>query len=116
MKFLILLASKDHFDRWDAADDQQRVESFADYRAFREAVQREGELITGDALQRPTTARTIKPGPDRLVSEGPYTETVEQLGGFYLIDVPTLAQAVDLATLLPRDLTVEVRPTLGIQV
>ena len=116
MRFLILLASQDHFDRWDAADEQQRTESLAAYRAFGEAVRREGDLVAGDALQRPDTAQTVHPGPDRLVTDGPYAETVEQLGGFYLIDVPDLATATRLAALLPRDLTVEVRPTLGITV
>lgn len=116
MKFLILLAEEDHFDRWDAADEQQRTESFAAYKAFGEAVRREGELITGDALQRPGTARTLHRGRDRLVTDGPYAETTEQLGGFYLIDVPDFATATALASLLPRELTIEVRPTLNIKV
>ena len=116
MKFLVLLASTDHFDRWDAADDDRRDRSFAAYRTFAEAVREHGELIVGDALQRPETARTVHPDHERLVTEGPYTESVEQLGGFYLIDVPDLATATRLAALLPDDLTVEVRPTLGIEV
>jgi hypothetical protein len=49
-----------------------------------------------------------------VVTEGPYAETVEQLGGFYLIDVPDLDTAVGLAALLPQEYAVEVRPTLEV--
>ncbi len=116
MNFLILLGGADHFDRWDAADDELRARSLRDYNAFAEAVRRRGRLVVGDALTRPETARTVRPGGSRIVTDGPFTETVEQLGGFYLIDVPDLDTAVDLARLLPRECVVEVRATLGIEV
>ena len=116
MRFLVLLAEKDHFDLWDAADDAQRDRTFGDYRAFSRAVRARGTLVAGDALERPEAARTVRPGAGRPVTDGPYAETVEQLGGFYLIDVPDLATAVELAALLPREFTVEVRPTLGVEV
>jgi hypothetical protein len=51
-----------------------------------------------------------------MVTDGPFAEATEQIGGFYLIDVPDLDIAVELAKLLPRECNVEVRPTLGIQV
>ena len=50
------------------------------------------------------------------MTDGPFAETVEQVGGFYLIDVPDLGAAVELAALLPREYTVEVRPTLEVMV
>lgn len=115
MRFLVLLAEDDHFDKWDQADDALRDRTFADFRAFAQSVRARGTLVVGDALERPETARTVQPG-DRMVTRGPYTETIEQLGGFYLIDVPDLDTAVELAALLPREYTVEVRPTLGIEV
>jgi hypothetical protein len=87
--FLILLGGADHFDNWDAADDVLRARSFRDYNAFADAVRQRGNLLAGDALHRPETARTVQPGASRLVTEGPFAETVEQIGGFYLIDVPT---------------------------
>jgi hypothetical protein len=114
--FLILLGGADHFDNWDAADDVLRARSFSDYNAFADAVRQRGNLLVGDALHRPETARTVQPGTSRLVTDGPFAETVEQIGGFYLIDVPDLQTAVDLAKLLPRECMVEVRPTLGIEV
>jgi hypothetical protein len=116
VRFLVLLASPDHFDSWDAADEEERERAFEAYRAFAHGVRARGSIVAGDALHRPERARTIGPGADRAVTEGPYAETVEQLGGFYLIDVPDLDTAVELAALLPRDCTVEVRPTLEVDV
>jgi hypothetical protein len=116
VRFLVLLASEDHFDRWDAADEAEREAAFAAYRAFSTAVRERGTLVAGDALHRPTEARTVRPGADRAVTDGPFAETVEQLGGFYVIDVPDLETAVEVAALLPQDCSVEVRPTLGVEV
>ena len=59
--------------------------------------------------------RAAAPDGQRPVTEGPYAETVEQMGGFYLIDVPDHATAVEVAALLPREYSVEVRPTLEVE-
>jgi len=112
----VLMAEDGHFDKWEAADDAHRERVYADFRAFAEAVQSRGSIVAGDALDRPGTARTVQPGADRSVTDGPFAETVEQVGGFYLIDVPDLDAAVELAALLPREYTVEVRPTLEVMV
>jgi hypothetical protein len=108
------MAEEEHFERWEAADDALRERVYADFRAFSEAVRARGSIVAGDALDRPGTARSVRPGADRVVTEGPYAETVEQLGGFYLIDVPDLDTAVGLAALLPQEYAVEVRPTLEV--
>ena len=115
MKFLILMAEADHFDKWESADEELRERVIADFQAFDAAVSARGAIVTGDALDRPESARTIRPGADRPVTDGPFAETVEQLGGFYLIDVPDHATAVEVAALLPREYTVEVRPTLEVE-
>jgi len=112
----VLMAEADHFDKWEEADDAHRERVYADFRAFSEAVRSRGSIVAGDALDRPGTARSVQPGTDRAVTEGPFAETVEQVGGFYLIDVPDVAAAVELAALLPREYTVEVRPTLEVMV
>jgi hypothetical protein len=116
VKFLVLLAEADHFAKWEGADDAHRERVYADFRAFSEAVQSRGSIVAGDALDRPGTARTVQPGADRVVTDGPFAETVEQVGGFYLIDVPDVEVAVELAALLPQEYTVEVRPTLEVMV
>jgi len=114
VRFLLLMAEADHFNKWEAADDAHRERVYADFHAFDEAVKTRGSIVGGDALDRPATARTVRPGDDRPVTDGPYAETVEQIGGFYLLDVPDLEAAVELAALLPREYTVEVRPTLEV--
>ena len=114
MRFLILMAEEDHFDRWEAADETRRERVYADFHAFSEAVGSRGSIVAGEALDRPATARSVRPGADRPVTDGPFAETVEQLGGFYLVDVPDLDTAVELAALLPREYTVEVRPTVEV--
>ena len=116
MRFLLLMAEEGHFEKWESADDAHRERVYADFQAFDEAVKARGSVVGGDALDRPGTARTVRPGADRPVTDGPFAETVEQLGGFYLIDVPDLDAAVALAALLPREYTVEVRPTLEVEV
>jgi hypothetical protein len=116
MRFLVLLAEEDHFDKWDDADAALRDRVIADYNAFADAVRERGTLVVGDALHRPEAARTVRPALDPMVTDGPFAETKEQLGGFYLIDVPDLPTAVELAALLPREYSIEVRPTLGVTV
>ena len=116
MKFLVLLAEEDHFEKWEASDDAHQARVYADFQAFDEAVKARGAIVGGDALDRPATARPVRPGPDRPVTDGPFAETVEQLGGFYLIDVADLDTAVELAAILPREYTVEVRPTLEVMI
>jgi hypothetical protein len=116
VKFLVLMGEDDHFAKWEASDDAHKQRVFADFGAFSEAVRARGSMVAGEALDRPGTARSVQPGADRVVTEGPFAETVEQLGGFFLVDLPDLDTAVELAALLPREYVVEVRPTLDVEV
>lgn len=113
-RYVVLLTEDDHFAKWDAADDDQRERDFACYRAFSAAVAQRGSIVAGEALTAPGTARTRR--PDGTVTDGPFAETVEQLGGFYVIDVPDLDSAVELAGLLPAAYTIEVRECLDVDV
>jgi hypothetical protein len=116
-RFLILMAETDHFARWDAADAAYQQRHLDDLRAFTEAVRARGRFRGGEALVHPKHARTLRPGADgRRVTEGPYAETAEQLGGFYLVELPDLATALELADLLPREYDVEVRECLDVGV
>jgi hypothetical protein len=112
VKFLVLMTEADHFARWDACSAAEQQAVFDCFRAFDEAVSARGEVVGGEALTRPEEARTLGPGDDRVVTDGPYAETVEQLGGFYLVDLPDLDAAVGAARLLPSAYTIEVRPVL----
>ena len=111
MRFLVLMTEADHFEHWDAASEAEQQAVFDSFRAFDAAVAAAGgEIVGGEALTRPGEARTLRPGSARVVTEGPYAETVEQLGGFYLVELPHLDAAVEVARLLPSAYTIEVRP------
>ncbi|MDH2413438.1 YciI family protein [Nocardioides sp. CER19] len=116
VQFLVLLTAPDHFARWEGLSSEERDDAMASFGSFAKAVQERGEIVAGDALYAPAAARTVQMGPERVVTDGPFAETVEQLAGFYVIDVDSLETAVDLARLLPRNTAVEVRPTRGVPI
>jgi hypothetical protein len=113
VKFLVLMAETDHFDRWAASSDAEQRAVLDCFTAFSEAVRERGSLLQGEALADPAGSRTLTAGDVHAVRDGPYAETVEQLGGFYLVELPDLETAVDVARLLPPAYTVEVRPVVS---
>jgi hypothetical protein len=116
MKFVVLMAEDDP-GAWDRATQEYREEVFDRHRTFDKAVRERGEMVAGEALAAAREARTLRPGrgANRLVTDGPYAETAEQLGGFYLIDVDSQETALDLVRLLPDGYTIEVRPVIQIE-
>ena len=85
----------------------------AGYREFTESITKSGHMKGGDALQ-PTSAATsvrIRNGKT-LTTDGPFAETKEQLGGYYLIEAKDLDEATKIAARVPSALTgtIEVRP------
>ena len=105
MKFLVLMAESDP-EAWDRATQEYRDDVFERHRAFDKAVGERGEMVSGEALALPKEAVTLRPGAGtgRLLTEGPYAEVVEQLGGFYLIDVDSLETAARPGPAAPRGL------------
>jgi hypothetical protein len=112
MKFLVLMAEEDTWERWNALSDVEQQDVFDRFTAFTKAVNERGAVLAGEALDRPESARTVRPGPGRPVTEGPYAETVEQMGGFWLVELPDLDAALTAARLLPEAYSVEVRPVI----
>lgn len=109
MKFVVLMAETDHFEKWQRADDAEREAVFAAFGAFAEAVEARGSVVGGEGLAPVAEAVTVRPGADRPVTEGPYAETAEQLGGLWIVDLPDLETVVELARLLPASYSVEIR-------
>lgn len=92
---------------------EEMEQSFIDTRAFNGRLEREGRLVFVDGLQPAVTATTVDgQGEAPVILDGPYLETKEHLGGFWVIDVPDLDVALDLAGEASRACrgTVEVRP------
>ena len=106
------MTEADHFAKWDAAEAEQQA-VIACFHAFDEVVVRRGALLTGEALDRPETARTVRPGAGRAVTDGPFAETAEQSAGSTWSTCPTTDGGRGGA-LLP-EYTVEIRPTIEIE-
>ncbi|MEQ1568573.1 MAG: YciI family protein [Myxococcota bacterium] len=103
-------------------DDEKVVDAMSEsdqklfmdkYFAFTAALRESGALVAGDALQPIATATTVRVrGGKVATTDGPFAETKEQLGGYYLIDVPDLDAALKWAARIPSAETgsIEVRP------
>ncbi|SOC53767.1 YciI family protein [Ornithinimicrobium cerasi] len=89
------------------------LEAFADTGAFNDKLQREGRLVFADGLEPGSTATTVDGRGERpVLTDGPYLETKECLGGFWVIEAADLDEALALAAEGSRACrgTVEVRP------
>ena len=95
-------------------DDPNRQDDLTpEYTAFTKEILETGELVAGDPLQGVETATTVRVRDGEIVTtDGPFAETKEQIGGYYLVDCKDLDEAIELAAKIPgaRDGTVEVRP------
>jgi len=87
------------------------------YQAFGETIRKDGVLVAGEPLEPVATASTVtvRDGK-RSVTDGPFAETKEQLGGFYILDCPDLDAALGYAEQIPGAASgrVEVRPIMVI--
>jgi hypothetical protein len=97
---------------WAEADDEQRRRTYAAHGRFARMLAERGADRGGEELALSDTAATVRIGPDDIVvTEGPYAETAEQLGGFYLVDARDRDEALELAGELARmGGVIEVRP------
>jgi hypothetical protein len=88
---------------------------FAEYMTFTEDIQKSGHMIAGDALLPVNTATTIRIRNGKMsTTDGPFAETKEQLGGYYLIEAKDLNDAIKVAAKIPsaRTGSIEVRPVM----
>jgi hypothetical protein len=95
------------------ADQQEAV--YAEWLNYTNALVASGAMINGAPLEGTEAAKTVRVrGGDTQLTDGPFAETKEILGGYYLIDVPTIEEAVALAAKMPNieSGSVEVRPVV----
>jgi hypothetical protein len=112
MEYVLLIQGDEA--AYAALDEETGKRLYAEHFAFMDEVRAAGVAIPYSAeLDGSGTGRVVRPaGDDRLVTDGPFAEAKEQLGGFYVVDVPTIDEAVEWAKkipMLPTD-AVEVRP------
>ena len=88
---------------------------FAAYREYTQGIIKSGHMRAGDALQPTSTATTVRVRDGKtLTTDGPFAETKEQLGGYYLVEAKDLDEATKLAAGIPgaRVGSIEVRPVM----
>jgi hypothetical protein len=100
---------------WATQSPEETGRIMAGYGAFGEELEAAGGHLGGEGLQPTSTATTIRVRDgERLVTDGPFAETKEQLGGFYLIECKDLDEAIEWAAKIPgaQQGSVEVRPVM----
>lgn len=94
---------------------EERAASMPAWNAYTDEIRRRGALVDSAPLADATSAITVRaPGGKRAVTDGPFAETKEWLGGYYVVDCPSRDEAIDLAALCPAASygSIEVRPVI----
>jgi hypothetical protein len=115
VKVLVLMAEPE--GRWESATAEERQQVMDAHLAFHKAVAERASMLAGEALAEAREARTLRLGADgsSVVTEGPYAEVAEQLGGFYLVEAESVDLVLELCEHLPSSYAVEVRPVVEIE-
>jgi hypothetical protein len=111
MKYMLLIYSNEA--GMEAASKKDVEQIVAAYGAYTEALQKAGVIVASNRLRPTATATTVRVANGKTnVLNGPYAETKEQLGGFYMIDVPDMDAALTWAARCPGAShgAIEVRP------
>jgi hypothetical protein len=109
---LLLWGDESAWESWTPEQMQQEMKRWDEYDSRANAA---GVLLGGEGFQPSTEAKTVRVrNGERLVTDGPFAETKEQLGGFYLLDCKDLDEAIDWAAKVPtpEDDPVEIRPVM----
>ena len=110
MKFILLIYHDEQ--RWNELNESERQQFYGEYRSLREQLQSGGQFLDGSQLGPARSAVSVRTREDEeLVTDGPFAETHEQLGGYFLIDVADIDAAIAVAKRIPsvRMGTIEVR-------
>ncbi len=113
MRYVILVAYEP--GQWESAPEALRQKYFAAHQAFEAHVDAHGRRISSAPLAGADTATTIRHVDGAvIVTDGPFVESVEQVGGYYDVELPDLDTAIAAGRLLPSSYAVEIRPTVTI--
>jgi hypothetical protein len=113
MKYLCLIYENEK--SWENASPAEGEAIMNEYFRFTADIQKKGKYIAGEALQPTQTATTVRVRNGKVsTTDGPFAETTEQLGGFYLIEANDLNDAIQVAAKIPavRSGSIEVRPVV----
>jgi hypothetical protein len=111
MQFLLLIYDQEK--RWTNLSEAERFAEYQEYGAFGKEFEK--AIRNGNALEPTTTAKTVRVRNGKpMVTDGPFAETKEQLGGYYLVEAQSADEALAIAAKIPwaRYGSVEVRPIM----
>jgi hypothetical protein len=112
MKYMLLIYSTEAREEFDSLPEEEQKAILGEYFAISE----EPDVIGGDQLQPTDTATTVRVnGSETLTTDGPFSETKEVLGGFYMLEADNIDRALDVAARIPAARlggAIEVRPVV----
>jgi hypothetical protein len=114
MKFMLLICHDEQ--TWNSRREDERQSIYAEYRELIDELKTNGKYLFGDQLQPATTAQSVRVrNGEQLVTDGPFAETREQVGGFFMIEADSVDEAKSIAARIPsaRTGTIEVRPVVA---
>jgi hypothetical protein len=115
MKYLLLIYADE--SGWAKLSDAEQGQVFGEHMALVESLRSAGKMLGGEPLEPSATASTLRLRAGKaVVTDGPFAEAREQLGGFYLIEAGSLDDALAVAARIPeaRSGAIEVRPVMPI--
>ena len=114
-QFMLLIY--DDETQWARMSEEERDSVMGEYGAFTDELRTAGKMVAGDPLEPTTTAKTVRMRDGQTVmTDGPFAETKEQLGGYYLIEADSLDEALEWAAKIPsaRFGSIEIRPVVPV--
>lgn len=111
MQYLAVIYADE--DAWASASEQEREAGYAEYRRFADEARAAGVLAGGEELEHTSTATTVRVRDgEQLVTDGPFAELKEAIGGFFALECESIEEACAWAARIPaaRSGAVEVRP------
>jgi len=113
MQYLLLIYDAE--SNWSKMSETEKGQMMQDYGTFTNEIRQSGHYIGGNPLQPVATATTVRVRNGKpMTTDGPFAETREQLGGYYLVEAKDLDDALGLAARIPsaRIGSIEVRPIM----
>ena len=115
MQYMLLIYNDEV--AWQGLGDEERESIFGEYMSLVGSLRESGQYVDGAPLQPTSTSTTVRVrGGEQLVTDGPFADTKEQLGGFFMIEAENVDDAIEIAARIPgaRYGTIEVRPVMPI--
>jgi hypothetical protein len=111
MRYMLLIYTPEK--DFKALSEGEKGKLYQEYMAFTDSIQKSGHYKAGDPLDATPTAKTVRKRNGKAVkTDGPFAETREQLGGYYIVEAKSIDEAADIAGRIPgaRNGSIEVRP------